>query len=178
VRLWVKINGSWSGASGDEITIKFGSDNSNCYYKAVRLGVGNNEWAHIDVDLQRFAKKGNPDLSDVTFYKDAKLNRLELLQDLAEGLLVGMRAISQRVLLPVVGASDLQRGHLVQVSAPSLGLSGSYLIAEAEHRLNRSEGYVTRVLLENPRLSLPWEIARILERELRLERRGDLEVVL
>ncbi|RLI18688.1 hypothetical protein DRO49_01955 [Candidatus Bathyarchaeota archaeon] len=223
LRLWVKINGSWSGASGDEITIKFGSDNSNCYYKAVRLGVGNNEWAHIDVDLQRFAKKGNPDLSDVTWialeavwpselygnvtwdgwhwyaenlkvevrdpespveeertyvYKDAKLNRLELLQDLAEGLLVGMKAISQRVLLPVIGASDLQRGHLVQVSAPSLGLSGSYLIAEAEHRLNRSEGYVTRVLLENPRLSLPWEIARILERELRLERRGDLEVVL
>ena len=223
LRLWVKINGSWSGDGSDEIIIKFGSDNDNCYYKAVHLGVGNNEWAHIDVELSRFGKTGNPDLSDVTWialeavwpsnlygnvmwdgwhwyaenlkvevrdpespveeertyvYKDAKLNRLELLQDLAEGLLVGMKAISQRILLPVVGASDLQRGHLVQVSAPSLGLSGSYLIAEAEHRLNHSEGYITRVLLENPSLSLPWEIARILERELRLERRGDLEVVL
>ena len=224
LRLWLKINGTWSaGTSSDEITIKFGSDSSNCYYKAVRLGVGNNEWARIDVELKEFNKAGNPDLSDVTWialeavwpndlygnvtwdgwhwyaenlaveaqdlnspvkeertyvYKDAKLNRLELLQDLADGLLVGMKAISKRILLPVIGAPDLQRGCLVQVSAPSLGLNGSYLIAEAEHILNRSGGYITKVLLDTPALSLPWQIARILEQELRLERRGDVEVVL
>jgi len=225
LRIWLKISGTWSsGVSSDEITIKLGTDNDNCYYKAVHLGVGNNEWAHVDVDLtEGWAVAGSPDKTDVTWialeavwpndlygnvmwdgwhfyaeniavearnpdspvkeertyvYKDAKLNRLELLQDLAEGLLTAKKALAQRVLLPVIGAPDLQRGRLVQVSAPSLGLSGSYLIAEAEHILSRSEGYITRVLLENPRLSLPWEIARILERELRLERRGDLEVVL
>ena|GEM_PF-4307006 len=222
LRLWLKINGSWSGASSDEITIKFGTNNSNCYYKAVRLGVGINEWAHIDVELSRFGKAGNPDLSDVTWialeavwpsnlygnvtwdgwhwyaenlkvevrdgsselpehtyvYKDARLNRLELLRDLAQGLLEAMKAASDRILLPVIGAPDLQRGRRVQVEAPSLGLSGVYIIAEAEHRLNHSEGYITRVLLESSRYALTSELRRLLERELRLERRGDLEVII
>ena len=222
VRLWVKINGSWSGDGSDEVIIKFGSDNSNCYYKAVNLGVGINEWAHIDVELKRFAKKGNPDLSDVTWialeavwpsnlygnvtwdgwhwyaenlkvevrdvasglpehtyvYKDARLNRLELLRDLAKGLLEAMKAAADRILLPVIGAPDLQCGRRVQVDVPSLGLGGVYVIAESEHILNRREGYITRVLLESGRYALPSELRRLLERELRLERRGDLEVVI
>ncbi len=222
LRLWLKINGTWSGASSDEVTIKFGSDNSNCYYKNVHLGVGNNEWAQIDVELQKFNKTGSPDLSDVTWialeavwpsnlygnvmwdgwhwyaenlkvevrdtssrlpehtyvYKDARLNRLELLRDLAQGLLEAMKAAADRIMLPVTGAPDLQRGRRVQVEAPSLNLSGVYIIAEAEHILNRSEGYTTRVLLESGRYALTSELRRWLERELRLERRGDLEVII
>jgi len=225
LRLWLKIAGTWSaGTSSDQITIKYGTDDDNCYYKAVNLGVGNNEWAQVDVDLtEGWSVSGSPDKTNVTWialeavwpndlygnvcwdgwhwyaenleveaqdpdspvdedrvyvYKDAKLNRLELLQDLADGLLEVMKSAADRILLPVIGSPDLQRGRLVQVSSSSLGLSGTYLIAEAEHLLNRRDGYLTRVLLENPRLSLPVELRRTLERELRLERLGDVEVVL
>jgi len=112
----------------------------------------------------------------VYVYKDEKIDDPAKLQDLADGLLQAMKAAADRIMLPVVGAPDLQRGRKAQATSPSFGLSGTYVIAEAEHVLSRGVGYVTTVMLERGRYALPADLRRTLERELRLERLGTVNL--
>lgn len=134
---------------------------------------------HFEADnLERSASDpSSPVEGDrVYVYKDEKINEPAKLQDLADGLLGMMKAAADRIMLPVVGAPDLQRGRKVSVTSASFGLSGDYIVAEAEHILNRSAGYVTTVLLGRGRYALPADLRRTLERELRLEKLGTVRI--
>jgi hypothetical protein len=113
----------------------------------------------------------------VLVYKDEKINDVEKLQDLADGLLQVVKAAAERIMLPVAGAPDLQRGRKVTATSSTFGLSGSYVIAEAEHVFDRSIGYVTLVMLDRSRYALPADLRRTIEQELRREKLGTVNVL-
>ena len=203
----------------DKLTIYFGQDYDNCYYKEFTIVVENNLWNQIALDLEGWSTRGTPTRTDVDylaigcvlpnlylgsiwwdglhfvapkieatavddsspvdhdrvyFYKDAKINEEDKLQDFADGLLETLKAAAERIQLPVTGAPDLQRGRKVTATSATLGLDGDYIIAEAEHIFSRGVGYTTIVLLDEGRYSLPSELKTTLEQELQIERRGTI----
>ena len=105
------------------------------------------------------------------------INDVEKLQDLADGLLRVVKAAAERIMLPVAGAPDLQRGRKVTATSSTFGLSGSYVIAETEHVFDRSVGYVTLVMLDRSRYALPADLRRTIEQELRREKLGTVNVL-
>lgn len=151
------------------------------------LGVLGKAWSgnvyfdglHFEADnLERSATDSSSPMEGdrVFIYKDAKISDPAKLQDLASGLLQMMKAAADRIMLPVMGAPDLQRGRKVTATSSSFGLSGAYVIAEAEHILSRSVGYLTTILLDRGRYALPADLKRTLERELRLEKLGTVKI--
>jgi len=142
-------------------------------------GVIRFDGVHFEADnLERTATDtlSTVDHDRIFVYKDAKINDPAKLKDLADGLLEVMRAAADRIMLPVIGAPDLQRGRKVTATSTTFELGGVYVIAEAEHIINRSVGYVTTVLLDRGRYALPADLKRTLERELRLEKLGTVTI--
>lgn len=134
---------------------------------------------HFEADnLERTASDTSSpvDHDRVLVYKDAKINDPDKLQDLADGLLETVKAAADRIMLPVTGEPDLQRGRKVQVTAASFGLSGTYPILEAEHILSRETGYLVLVMIQRGRYNLPADLRRTLERDLRLEKLGTVTI--
>jgi len=134
---------------------------------------------HFEADnLERTASDGSSpvDHDRTLVYKDAKIGDPDNLQDLADGLLETVKAAADRIMLPVTGAPDLQRGRKVQVTSATFGLSGAYPILEAEHILSRNAGYQTVVMIQRGRYNLPADLRRTLERELRLEKLGTVTI--
>lgn len=134
---------------------------------------------HFEADnLERTAEDPSSivDHDRVYVYKDVKISKPSELQDYADGLLAQMKEAADRIMLPVKGAPDLQRGRKVTATSSTFGLSGTYIIAEAEHLMSRDAGYVVFAILGKGRFSLASGLKASLSRELRLERLGAVSI--
>lgn len=112
----------------------------------------------------------------VYVYKDAKINNPDQLQDFADGLLKSMKNAADRILVPVIGEPDLQRGRKVTATSETFELSGTYIIAEAEHIIDSKVGYIVLVMLGSGRYSLPADLRRTMGRELAREKLGGVKL--
>ena len=106
--------------------------------------------------------------------RDEKLTDPDFVQEVAEALLKTLKNTTNHYRVPVSGAPELQAGVKVNVEIPTHNLSGTYYIAEAEHRLT-SNGLVSEITLEKPALTLEEILAESIMRRISLIERGGVE---
>jgi len=105
-------------------------------------------------------------------YIDEKITDWDFAGELAEALLKILKNKTDRYRVPIVGEPRLQSGMKVNVNIPSHGLSGTYYIAEAEHKLTANDGLMTELILEKPTLNLEALITETITRRIRIIERG------
>jgi len=143
-------------------------------------GVGGEYWLdHVRFYTANLTKTATDSASEFKHtreyvYRDEKLLDPGFTQEVANALLAVLKSKENRFRLPIVGTPDAQIGHKVTVNSPTHGLSGTYYIVEAEHKVTPREGYVTEVTLEKPRLSLETLLAEAIERKIKLIERGGI----
>ncbi|RLI35336.1 hypothetical protein DRO55_05365 [Candidatus Bathyarchaeota archaeon] len=107
-------------------------------------------------------------------YINEKITDWDFAGELANALLQTLKEKADRYRIPTYGTPDLQPGTKVSVHIPSQGLSGTYYIAEAEHRLTHGSGLITEVVLEKPTRTLETILAETIARRIRVIERGGL----
>ena len=106
--------------------------------------------------------------------RDEHLTDPDFIKEAADALLTTLKNTRNHYRVSVSGAPELQAGVKVNVEIPSHGLSGTYYIAEAEHRLT-SNGLVSEITLEKPALTLEEILAESIMRRISLIERGGVE---
>jgi len=105
-------------------------------------------------------------------HRDDKLVNPSYVQQVANALINVIKNLENRYRVPVLGMAFVQVGHKATVTSTTHGLSGTYYVVEAEHRITRGEGYRTEMTLESPRLYLETLLAQAIQRKIKLIERG------
>jgi len=126
-------------------------------------------------NMVKTASDNSSEFSHVREYvhREDKLTDPDFAQEVANALLTVLKNKENRYRVPVLGSPEIHVGRKVSVNIPSHGLSGTYYVCEALHRVNPNDGYVTEVVLEAPSLTLEALLAQSIQRQIkRLERSG------
>ena len=107
-------------------------------------------------------------------YRDEKLVDPDFIQEVADALLNVLKNKENRFRLPLVGIPTVQVGHKATVNSPTWELNGTYYVVEAVHRVTPSQGYVTEMVLESPRLYFERLLSDVIESKIKLLERGGL----